>query len=330
MQIRPITSTEDAFAAWYGVYATAHAADYPNGPRFTEQELRVAYQGHEHHETRLWLAEDGGQAAGAALLGLPLRDNLKLAEPDVWVRPEARRRGIGTLLLETAYDAARAQGRSSVLTYLEGPAGTDSTPGTQFAEQHGFTRRITEIARVQRPPFELDAIAEAEDDAMPFAAGYEILTWKDRVPDMHIDEVARLEARLSTDAPLGELDYEAEVWDAARIRKSEERAAEMGRGTWSAVAVLPDGTMAGLTTLSVSRESDDNGFQDTTIVDPAHRGHRLGLLLKAANFRQLLRDRPGIQAIWTWNADSNAHMISVNETLGYRVEGWSAGFQREL
>ncbi|NDL57541.1 GNAT family N-acetyltransferase [Phytoactinopolyspora mesophila] len=330
MQIRPITATEDAFSAWYDVYLTAHVADYPNGPRFTEQELRVAYRGHEHHDVRLWLAEDGGQAVGAGLLGLPLRDNLKLAEPEIWVRPEARRRGVGTLLLQTAYEAAREHGRSSLLTYLEGPASTDMTAGTFFAEHHGFTRRITEIARVQRPPFDLDAIAKAVDEAEPMAAGYEILTWTVRAPDEHIDEVARLEARLSTDAPLGELDYEAEVWDAARIRKSEERAAEMGRQTWSAVAVLPDGTMTGLTTLSISRESDDNGFQDTTIVDPAHRGHRLGLLLKAANLRQVLRDRPGIQAIWTWNADSNAHMISVNETLGYRIEGWSAGFQREL
>jgi GNAT superfamily N-acetyltransferase len=330
MQIRPIASTDEAFSAWYHVYVSARSADYPNGPRFTEQELRVAYQGHEHHDVLLWLAEDGGRTLGAAMLGLPLRDNLNLAEPEVWVPAEGRRRGIGTVLLETVCDAARTQGRTSVLTYLEGPAGTDTTPGTRFAEHHGFTRRITEIARVQRPPFDLDAIVKAEAEAAPFAAGYEIVTWKGRVPDEHIDEVARLEARLSTDAPLGELDYEAEVWDAARIRKSEQRAAEMGRATWSAVAVVPDGAMAGLTKLSISRESDEVGFQDTTIVDPAHRGHRLGLLLKAANFRQMLRDRPGIQAVWTWNADSNSQMIAINETLGYRVEGWSAGFQRAL
>ncbi|HEU0041201.1 MAG TPA: hypothetical protein VFQ15_02510, partial [Jiangellaceae bacterium] len=73
---------------------------------------------------------------------------------------------------------------------------------------------------------------------------------------------------------------------------------------------------------------DECAFQDTTIVDPAHRGHRLGLLLKAANFRSLIHDRPGVQAVWTWNADSNSQMISINETLGYRPEGWSAAYQR--
>ncbi|WP_166352286.1 GNAT family N-acetyltransferase [Phytoactinopolyspora limicola] len=330
MQIRPIASTDATFDAWYDVHIQAYTADYPHGPRYTLSELRVLRTGRADYDVKLWLAEEAGRAVGAAGLALPLRDNLTLAEPEIWVRPDARRQGIGTALLQTVTQASVDAGRTSQLSFLEGPTQSPETAGTHFAEHHGFTRRITEIARVQRPPFDLDAIAKAEEDARPYASGYELVTWKDRVPDEHVDELARLEGRLSTDAPLGELDYEAEVWDAARIRSSEERAALMERREWGAMAVAPDGSLAGLTRVSLSEHSDDAGFQDSTVVDPAHRGHRLGLLLKAANFRQLLDDRPGVQAIWTWNADSNAHMISINETLGYRVEGWTAGYQRPL
>ncbi|PSK99125.1 acetyltransferase (GNAT) family protein [Haloactinopolyspora alba] len=336
MRIRPIKAVDDDFAAWFDVHLAARVADYPDGPRWRERELRVVFEGTEHHEVRLWLAEDDGMAVGAAVLGLPQRDNTTLGEPEVHVRPEHRRRGIGSAMLEVLRADARAQNRSTLLTWLEGPMahtdadGLPASTGAAFAERHGFSRRITEIARVQRPPLDLDAIGAAERAARTHADGYRIVTWCDRVPDEHVDEYARLQARLSADAPLGELDYEVEVWDEARVRSDEQRHERMGRGTWNAAAFAPDGSMAGITVVSLATDSDESGFQGTTIVDPRHRGHRLGLLLKAANLRALSRDRPGLQAIWTWNADSNRHMIAVNETLGYQVAGWSAGYQRAI
>ncbi len=330
MQIRPIHASDPDFAAWYEVYLGARLADHPTGPQWLEPELKVVCAGTGHHAAKLWLAEDGGKAVGAALLGLPLRDNLTLAEPEVFVRPDDAHRGVGSALLSTLDEASKAAGRTSQLLYIEGPTGSDGTSGTVFAEKHGFTRRMTEISRVQRPPFDLDGIARAEEAARPHAADYRIITWRDRAPDEYVDEYARLEGRMSTDAPLGALDYEPEVWDAARIRTSEQRRERMHRSTWVAAALAPDGDMAGVTEITVSRDSDVSGFQDATIVDPRHRGHRLGLLLKAANLRQLLADRPGVQTVWTWNADSNVHMIAINETLGYRVAGWSAGYQRAL
>jgi GNAT superfamily N-acetyltransferase len=331
MLIRPIdTRDAEAFSAWYEVYLAARLADHPTGPRWLEHELSVVYEGSEHHRSRLWLAGDGGRAVGAAVLGLPMRDNLTLGEPEVFVRPEARRRGIGTALLRAVEDAARTERRTSLLVYLEGPTSRSATSGTRFAEHHGFDRRITEIARVQRPPFDVEAIDAAVREAEPFAVGYEIVTWRDEVPDPYVAEFARLEARLSLDAPLGELDYEGEVWDEPRIRAAEQRRRRMRRQSWNAAAVASDGSLAGMTTIVIAVDSDDTAFQDTTIVDPVHRGHRLGLLLKAANVRAVLAERPGVRAVWTWNAETNTQMIAINETLGYRVEAWSAGYQRDL
>lgn len=332
VKIRPIDATAEAdFAAWYDVYIEAFLHDYPGGPKWQLHEAQVAAEGHVDNAVHLWLAEDDSGAVGAGRLGLPLRDNLRLGEPEIYVRSTARRQGIGTALLREVESTARENGRSSLMTYVEGPDGVDATPGTAFAEQHGFTRRIVEIARAQRPPFDLDGIVSAEEAALPHAEGYRLVSWVDDVPDDLIDEYARLEARLSTDAPLGELDYEPEIWDAERVRRSEARRRRMRRRIWSTAAIGPDGvTMTALTDLALSLDSDESGFQGTTIVDPEHRGHRLGLLVKATNFKALHRERPDVQGIWTWNADSNSHMISINETIGYRVVGWSAGYQRDL
>ena len=46
--------------------------------------------------------------------------------------------------------------------------------------------------------------------------------------------------------------------------------------------------------------------------------------------RWLREVEPDLRTITTNNAASNAHMIAVNERLGYRVLGRSMEFQRDL
>jgi hypothetical protein len=51
----------------------------------------------------------------------------------------------------------------------------------------------------------------------------------------------------------------------------------------------------------------------------AHRGHRLGLLLKLAMLDLLAAREPQVARILTGNADGNQHMIAINEQLAFRV-----------
>jgi hypothetical protein len=39
---------------------------------------------------------------------------------------------------------------------------------------------------------------------------------------------------------------------------------------------------------------------------------------------------PQLETVDTWNAESNDHMIGVNERLGYEVLGREVEFQRDL
>lgn len=329
MEIREIQVSDDSdFAAWFGVFDAADRHDVPDVPRWLEREQRVRRADSDYRTNVLWLAEDEGSAVGAASLALSLNDNLNVGMVDLAVLPEARRRGIGTALLRHVEKYAEPAGRSSLIAFIRGRLGEQSSPGTAFAESHGFTSRVGDVMRVQRAPFALDRIAELEQSALPRAESYELLTWRGRVPDEHAAEFARLAGRMSTDAPLGELDYEPEVWDVDRVRLAEQRLSAMGRDLWYAAAVAPDGTLAGMTELMPPIDSDEWAWQGDTIVDPPHRGHRLGLLLKIASLRAMLADRPGVKAIFTWNAAVNTRMISVNEQLGYVEHGWGAEYQR--
>jgi RimJ/RimL family protein N-acetyltransferase len=77
--------------------------------------------------------------------------------------------------------------------------------------------------------------------------------------------------------------------------------------------------MAALTQVGVDPEEPAWGHQGLTAVTRPHRGHRLGLLTKAAMMEWLAAAEPRLERVTTTNASVNAHMISVNEELGYRL-----------
>ena len=68
--------------------------------------------------------------------------------------------------------------------------------------------------------------------------------------------------------------------------------------------------------------------QGGTLVLQEHRGHRLGALVKTAVLRQVLATQPGVRRISTYNSESNAPIVALNEALGFRPAGhlttWAA------
>ncbi len=87
---------------------------------------------------------------------------------------------------------------------------------------------------------------------------------------------------------------------------------------------MATGEVAALTQVTVDPSDPGWGFQLITAVIAAHRGHRLGLLVKVAMLEWLATAEPKLERITTWNAEDNTHMIAVNEALGYIVFGASA------
>lgn len=69
-------------------------------------------------------------------------------------------------------------------------------------------------------------------------------------------------------------------------------------------------------------------WDSDTIVLPAHRGNRLGLLAKAANLIQVRHALGAQGSIVTWNAAENQHMLAVNEALGFRQILLEGAFQK--
>ena len=71
-------------------------------------------------------------------------------------------------------------------------------------------------------------------------------------------------------------------------------------------------------------------IQQDTLVAEEHRGHRLGLLVKAANLRRAQEKWPRARSVLTWNASENQHMLAINTALGFRPAGYEGEWQKRL
>jgi RimJ/RimL family protein N-acetyltransferase len=167
-------------------------------------------------------------------------------------------------------------------------------------------------------------------DAAGAASDYELVRLLGRIPDDLVDAVADMSASIN-DAPTDDLDIEDEVYPVERIRSYETAMESRGMRLYRVLARRRDtGELAGHTVVAVDSERPWIGDQHDTTVVAAHRGHRLGLLLKADMLRWLEQTEPGLATIDTWNMESNGFMIAVNEKLGYEVLGRELEFQRDV
>ena len=88
--------------------------------------------------------------------------------------------------------------------------------------------------------------------------------------------------------------------------------------------------MVALTELMTTDEIPDRGYQSGTLVLPDHRGNRLGLATKVENQRRLQNRFPDVRAVHSWNAEENAHMVAINDQLGFRPVERLVPMQRKL
>ena len=294
---------------------------------------------------RVILAPPGPDPAGAAVLILPLADNTHVAWMDMAVDPGAAGRGLGRALLDAAEAYAAGEGRTvlegetehmlpepgrSVLHPATGAGEVPADRPARFAAAAGFKlEQVDRISLLDVGGTEPGAVLE---DLLGRVRGlYELVHWTGSVPGDLVDDYALLRRRMSTDAPMGDVDWEEEAWDAGRVRLSERTRDAAGIDLLcAAVRDLASGQLAGHTVLEVKRDQPEAAMQDDTLVLREHRGHGLGMLLKAANLQRLKTERPDAARVYTWNAEENRHMLRINEALGFQPAGWAGQWQKRL
>ncbi|MBM7780398.1 GNAT family N-acetyltransferase [Arthrobacter tumbae] len=314
----------------------------------TAQTRFESSKSNDYEERTIFLAFEGERVVGKAVVDVPLTDNLQTCYALVIVHPERRRMGFGSALYAAVEDLALQCGRSTIMGWTDHRAGFDPTevltpatgagafPSTslaaRFATAHGFSLAQVDRCSVLPADWDSSALAALGVDAVRIAGpDYAVVDWVDRCPDELLEEYAHLRKTMSTDVPMGELDWEEEIWDGARVRENEDRLArEGGNSLVRAVLHRPSGQLVGHTILERRAENPGTVYQEDTLVLSAHRGHRLGMWLKAANLLAVVDVWPETRQIYTWNAEENRHMLDVNIELGFTPEGYTAAWQKKL
>ncbi len=308
--------------AWQHVTDAVCAADVPDLPNNPFEELVAsARTPRQSIREERWLLSHQGSPVAVARASFTLLDNTEQCGVLVAVHPAHRRQGHGRRLFDHLVERARSEGRARLLTEIAEPLVDSSTaPGPAFATSVGASRALDEIRRV----LDLDAFDETRLDALEAearsrSAGYDVVSWIGATPDELVEDQAELMGQMSVDAPMGELDWQREAWNAARIREQEGLfAAQRRTRLVSAVRHVDSGRLVAFTDIGVSQLQADPAYQWDTIVLPAHRGRRLGMLAKVANLRMLRREVPEARRVVSWNAESNTHMVAINDALGFR------------
>jgi len=307
---------DDRLAACHQISVSGHAEDDPNVPEVTWRRFQAWWRyGFAGEPIETWLAtDDGQQPIGCYLLWLPERENRQNAFLALIVARALRRQGIGRALVGHAAGQAEQAGRTLLMSDTRVGA-----PGTVFAKACGGRAGIQEVRRVLDVDADLLArVTGLRASAQQRATGYSLRSWSGMTPDGLLEQASALHNAME-DAP-HDASFEPLRWDADRLLKEEQQDIEAGMRINSVAALANDsGEMAALTQVYVDPDQADWGYQGVTAVTRAHRGHRLGMLVKTAMLQRLSELEPRISKVETGNAASNQYMIAVNEQLGFRV-----------
>lgn len=219
------------------------------------------------------------------------------------VAPAARRSGVGRSLLDLAAERARELGASAL-------HGAHATPGGA-----AFTRAVGAHDSGQRIVHSVLDLHGTELPEPEVPEGWRLVTWLERVPDEHLDAYVVARGAMA-DAPApGELDYP--VWDAEKIRASEQSLRARDREMRLTVAMHHDRAIGSFTELRVSRGSV-SAFRDDTGTAASYRGLGLARAVKLESLRRLRADHPEVEVVTTSNAEENRAMLRINRSIGFR------------
>ena len=264
----------------------------------------------------LYMPEGATDPVGVLVVDLPTRDNLHLVWAQIFIHPDHRRRGHGSVIMNEALRITREAGRNTIWV----ATGEDDQGAQCFVERFGF-RYASHDARRRQVLADVDdtEVRRLLASAEAAAADYYLQRLRPPTSDELLSELVEVTAAIN-DAPMGELTYEDEKFDLQRVQDLETALLERAECGYRVIARHREtGEVGGHTMVITDPLRPHVGMQADTAVARHHRGHRLGLLLKIDMMRWLAEVEPQLKVIETWNNADNRFMINVNEALGYRL-----------
>lgn len=297
------------------------------------------------YEVRLaWIAVVDGEVVGRVGVDLPLEDGSQIAFWRIELLRAVWGRGIGSAAYDLVERTAREHGRTVLQSWATHPdaAGPRLAPPTGFGsipEDHAarfYLRNGYALEQIERnsalPLHESGAhLEELLGRARTASVDYRVVHWFVPTPPEFVDGYAWMKSRMITDAPAAALEFDEEVWDAARLARHESLYLDAGRTMQvTAAQHIETGELVAFNELVIGKDRTTATSQEDTLVLNEHRGHRLGMLVKCAALLAWRDVAPDSPRVITYNAEENRPMLDINEAIGFAPIAYNGAWKKVL
>jgi GNAT superfamily N-acetyltransferase len=248
--------------------------------------------------------------------------NKHLLWADGYVRPDERRKGIGSRGLSVIADLMDRVG-ATVVGFSARQDSGHSFLGWLPAEQ-----KLTDIeSRLHLPEVDWEMVERWVEEGAKRSPQTRVEIYDDGIPvEMWADYSAQRSALLNT-IPFESLEIGDIVITPERIREWYERMALTGEVAHELLAREQDGVISAMTDVSWAPYRPTHIEQQFTGVLPSARGRGLGKWIKAAMLLHVRKLHADAEWIITENAQSNDPMLNINRRLGFRETRRSTEYQ---
>ncbi len=273
-----IADSDDDLEAWRHVRLVIA----PGERAATVAELRAM----EGPGRLMLLAEEDGRLVGS---GVADRSDLTGGFLCPRVLPPARRRGVGTAILQALAAHCASQGHVKVGT------GVEDEGSLAFAHRFGLTEVDRQVEQLR------EVGAEAEPD-VPAGVGIVSIAGQ---PELWQRAYHRMAPTFADMAFTTTVEVSQEQWEREWINAPE-----------ASFVAIADGDVIGVASLKLDHENPGKAENGYTAVRSEWRGRGVAVALKQATLAWAARH--DIRQIQTWTQRGNDAMRALNESLGYR------------
>jgi mycothiol synthase len=292
----------------------------PDDPVQPDDEVTVRMKKPNPYDQQYWFVMERDGAAISSLAGETVQPanpeyetNKHLFWAEIYVRPEFRRKGVGSRWLPVVIDVMD-QHECTVLGLF-----TDSDPGHEFLKWMGAQPKLTDIeSRLKLSELDWAMTERWTKEGAQRSPQTKLEVYDGPLPDGVRDDFATQITTMLNTMPMEDLDIGKIIITPERMKEWEDRQALVGEIPHTVLTREPDGTITGITDITWAPYRRTLIHQNFTGVLPSARGRGLGKWIKAAMLLHVREIYPDAEWVVTDNAHTNDPMLKINRTLGFK------------
>jgi mycothiol synthase len=272
-----------------------------------------------------------GRIDGLLMMGFPRPEGPEyesqkhMGMASIFVRPEARRQGIGRFLMRKIVEAFQSKG----ISLIQGDTSSDA--GRAFAKLFSGTVGLeTKTNRAYTKDMDWEMIRGWVDETAKANPDVKIEFIKGLPGDEDIDAYCHLFTEVHNQQPMEELEGLEMSFTPEKMRQMLAQQHERGVEEFVMISREANGDISGLSEIAYNPQRPHVVQQGLTGVQQTYRGRGLGKWLKAAMLLYVHETYPDVQYIDTTNASVNEAMLSINERLGFKLHRYNSLFKLQI